>query len=405
MPLFQGFRGKKSSRLTKAVIVIISVTFVGGLAYTGTVFMTRPSASELGTIASVNGKNIGWELVDRNFKNALLAEYDNTGRVLPETRGPIRASVVDQIINSILITDAVKKEKIQVPAKQVEDEFKRQKDAFPNEQAFQTALKENNLTASELKKQIRDSLAVQTLFALVKSNASVSEDAVKEAYTKETGKPAEGKDFEDKRAEIEGRLRSTAEQEALLTWLDGLKKDAKIEIYDPEIRAVKRLQEKAYDEAIVEYGEAVKKEPDNAYLYVGLAQAHLGKKDIAGATQALEKARDLYPEEPYIRLLLGTVYRDAGSPDKARQEFRTASEHGGLDILLHIRLQSLFKSMGFDDDAAAEQARVAEIRDLLERRNKAAGAPGAPSAADTQESGNAPAGKSVGGNGQSDTKK
>lgn len=406
MLLFRGFRGKKSSRLTKAIIIIISVTFVGGLAYTGTVFMRRPSAGELGIIASVNGKKIGWELVDRKFKDALLAEYENTGRVLPETRGPIRASVVDQIINSVLISEAVKKEKIQVPAKQVEDEFKRQKDAFPSEEAFRNALKENNLTVSDVKKQIRDSLAVQALFALVKSKVSVSEDAVKQAYTQETGRPAEGKDFEDKRAGIESRLRARAEEEALVTWLDGLRKDAKIEIYDPEIRAVKKLQEKAYDEAIAEYGEAIKKEPDNAYLYVGLAQAHLGKKDLAGATQALEKARDLYPEEPYIRLLLGTVYRDAGVRDKARQEFRAASEHGGLDILLHIRLQSLFKSMGLDDDAGAEQAKVAEIRDLLERRNKAMNAPvGAGTGSQGNQGSNLPGEKNATGSGQAEAKK
>ncbi|MGE5588305.1 MAG: SurA N-terminal domain-containing protein [Clostridia bacterium] len=373
--MFRGFRGKKGSRLTKAIIIVISVTFVGGLAYTGTVFMRRPSESELGIIASVNGKRIGWEVVDSHFKDALLNEYENTGRVLPETRGPIRASVVDQLINSVLISEAVKKEKIRVPAKQVEDEFERQKDAFPNDQAFRAALEENNLTVSDVKRQIRDSLAAQTLFSLVTSTVSVSEDAVKAAYTQETGKPSEGQDFEAKRAEIENRLKAEARQEALAAWLDGLRKNAKIEIYDPEIRAVKRLQEKAYDKAIAEYGEAIKREPDNAYLYVGLAQAHLGKEDLAGATQALEKARDIYPEEPYIRLLLGTAYRDAGARDKARQEFKAASEHGGLDILLHIRLQSIFQSMGLDDDAKAERDKVAGIRDLLERRSEATTAP------------------------------
>ncbi len=403
--MFRGFHGKRTSKLTKAVIIIISITFVGGLAYTGIVFTRRPSPTELGVVASVDGKKIGWELVDRKFKDALLAEYENTGRVLPETRGPIRASVVDQIINSVLVTDAMKKEKIQVPAKQVEEEIKKQRDAFPTEDAFQRALKDNNLTVSDLRTQIRDSLALQTLLTLVKSTASASEDAVKDAYTKETGKPAEGKDFDDKRAEIEGRLRARAEQEAVVAWLDGLKKDAKIEIFDPEIRAVKKLQEKSYDDAIAEYGMAIKKEPDNAYLYVGLAQAHLGKKDLAGATQALEKAKELYPEEPYIGLLLGTVYRDAGSQDKAGEEFKAASEHGGLDILLHIRLQSLFKSIGLEDEARAEQAKITEIRDLLERRNKEMNAPQEPAAGAADANGNSEGTNAAGQGQQGDAKK
>ncbi|MFZ5923665.1 MAG: SurA N-terminal domain-containing protein [Bacillota bacterium] len=381
MPLFRGFRGKKSSTMTKAVIIIISITFIGGLAYTGAVLTRPPVTGDLGVVASVDGKKIPWDLVDRGFKNALLAEYENTGRVLPETRGPIRASVLDQIINSVLIADAAKKAKIQVPAKQVEAEFKAQEESFPSKDAFRKALVENNLTVSEVKRQIRDRLTVQALLAKVKSGVTVSEDAVKEQYTKETGKPPEGKDFEEKRPGIESRLRSAAEQEAIVKWLEGLKKEAKIEILDPEIRAVKKLQEKAYDDAITIYNEAIRRKPEDPYLYVGLSQAYLGKHDLPGATKALEKAAELYPEEPYIRLLLGMAYRDGGSPDQACAEFKKASEHGSLDILLHIRLESLLRSMGRKDDAQAEQAKIAEIRELLERRSKASGASSQPAGA------------------------
>lgn len=365
--------------MVKAVIIVISITFVGGLAYTGVVLTRPPAAGELGVVASVDGKKIPWDTVDRGFKNALLAEYENTGRVLPETRGPILSSVLDQIINSVLIADAAKKEKIQVPAKQVEAEFKAQEASFPSKDAFRKALNENNLTASEVKRQIRDYLTVQALLSKVKSGATVSEDSIKEQYTKETGKPPEGSDFEDKRPEIESRLRSAAEQEALIKWLEGLKKEAKIEILDPEIRAVKKVQEKAYDDAIAIYDEAIRREPEDPYLYVGLSQAYLGKNDLPGATKALEKAAELYPEEPYIGLLLGMAYRDGGLPDRACAEFRKASERGSLDILLHIRLESLFRGMGRKDDAQAEQAKIAEIRELLERRSKASDAASQPS--------------------------
>ncbi len=371
MPLFRGFRGKKGARLTRILVIVLAIAFVGGLLYTGSVMVREPSQDGYGVIATVNGRSVTREAFEQGYRNAILAEYQYTGRVLPETIGSIRASLLDQFINTALITEAAQKEKIRVSSKEINEEFKLQEEAFPGKEDFRDALAANNITETQFKNLIKDRLTIQKLFAQVQAGVTISEDDVKKAYTDETGNPAEGEEFDETRSEIETRLRMEAQEDALSKWLEGLRNEADIKLLDPELRALVKLQERDYEEAIAEYDSAIALDADNAYLHVGVAQAHMSNDDLGNATLALEKAVDLRPEDPYIRLLLGLAYRDKGSNELAADEFKAAAEYGGLDILLHVRLESLLKTVGTDGDVKKQQAKVEEIRALLEERDKA----------------------------------
>jgi tetratricopeptide (TPR) repeat protein len=371
MPLFRGFRGRKGVRLTRILVIVLAIAFIGGLLYTGSVFVREPSQDGYGVIATINGRSITREVFEQGYRNAILAEYEYTGRVLPETIGPIRASLLDQFINTALITEAAEKEKIRVSSKEINEEFTVQEQAFSSKEAFRDALAANNVTETQFRNLIRDRLTIQKLFDQVQAGVTVSEDDVRKAYTDETENPAEGEEFDEKRSEIETRLRTKAQQDALSIWLEGLRDKAEIELFDAELRALVKVQEGDYEEAIVEYSSAIAFDPDNAYLHVGAAQAYMGNNDLEQAAEALKKAVDLRPEDPYIRLLLGLAYRDKGSNELATGEFRAASEYGGLDILLHVRLESLLKTVGTDDDVKKQQAKIREIRELLEERDKA----------------------------------
>jgi hypothetical protein len=74
MPLFRGFRGKKGSKLAKILVIVLAVTFVGGLLYTGTVIVTNPTqAGEI--MATVNGRAITRAAFEQGYTNAVLSEY------------------------------------------------------------------------------------------------------------------------------------------------------------------------------------------------------------------------------------------------------------------------------------------------------------------------------------------
>ena len=372
MPLLKGFRGKKGAKTIKVIVIVLAIAFVGGLLYTGSVVMREPAGDHYGVIAVVNGKNINRDSFEQGYRNALLAEYEYTGRVLPENIGPIRISLLNQFIDTILITEAARKEKIRISSKEVDEEFKLQEEAFPSKEEFQEALAANNITAAQFKSLIKERLTIQKLFNQIQAGVTISEDEVKKAYTEETGAPAEGEEFDKQRSEIEMRLKAQAGQNELSAWLEGLRNEANIELRDAELRALVKIKEKDYDEAIAEYNSAISLDPENPYLYVGVAQAYMAKDNLKQATEALEKAVSLRPEDPYMRLLLGLAYRDGDSHELAAHEFKVASEYGGLDILLHVRLESLLKTVGNDEDVRNQQTKIKEIRELLEKSNSAA---------------------------------
>lgn len=75
MPLFRGFRGKKGSKLTKILVIVLAITFVGGLLYTGTVIVTNPTqAGEI--MATVNGRAITRAAFEQGYTNAVLSDND-----------------------------------------------------------------------------------------------------------------------------------------------------------------------------------------------------------------------------------------------------------------------------------------------------------------------------------------
>lgn len=369
MPLFRGFRGKKGSKLTKILVIVLAITFVGGLLYTGTVIVTNPTqAGEI--MATVNGRAITRAAFEQGYTNAVLSEYQYTGRVLPETIGPIRAAVFDQYITTLLITEAMEKAKIRVSSKEVEEEFKRQQEAFPSKEEFQLALAGSFMTEDLFKDLIKDRLMIEKLFDRVQEGVTVSEDEIKQAYTDETGNPAEGEEFEEARAELEARLLAQAKENALIMWLEDLRNEADIRILDPELNALVKLQEGDYEGAVLDYESAIELDPDNAFLHIGLAQAHTLNEDMESAISALKEAVALRPEDPYTRVLLGVAYREHGSNELAVEEFKMAAEYGETDILLQVRLESLIRTVGTEEDVKEQQARIEEVRALLEEQEQ-----------------------------------
>ena len=214
MPLFRGFRGKQGTKFTKIVVIVLAVAFVGGLLYTGSVMVQEPAQGGHEVIATVNGRPITRSGFEQGYLNAILAEYEFTGRVLPETIGPIRIALLDQFIDTLLIAEAAEKEKIRVTSKEINEEFKLQEEAFTSKEEFRNALTANNITEAQFKSLIKDRLMIQKLFDQVQSGVIVTEEDVKQAYTDETGDPAEGDNFNAKKSEIETALQLKAKEDA-----------------------------------------------------------------------------------------------------------------------------------------------------------------------------------------------
>jgi tetratricopeptide (TPR) repeat protein len=94
------------------------------------------------------------------------------------------------------------------------------------------------------------------------------------------------------------------------------------------------LQEK-YREAVLEYRNALKFDPNNARAIkqLGLAHHHLG--EMAQAFPYLLKAQGLTPDDLDVRLKLGTIYILVGKRQEAREEasFVLEKQPKSLDAL------------------------------------------------------------------------
>jgi tetratricopeptide (TPR) repeat protein len=77
-----------------------------------------------------------------------------------------------------------------------------------------------------------------------------------------------------------------------------------------------------YNEAIKNYRQLLKKEPDNIILLSALGNSLFDVGRDSEAIKVYKKTLKIYPDNVAVRTDLGTAYRRIGLPDKALAEYR-----------------------------------------------------------------------------------
>jgi peptidyl-prolyl cis-trans isomerase C len=141
-----------------------------------------------GDAALVNGKSIAVTEVDREM-DGVLRKMATTGQVPEKAQvETIRKSVLEELINLELMVQDAGKKGVKADAGLVADRMKAIRSMFPDEGAYNNALKRDNLSESDLKAQIEKKILVQTLVS-------------KEVIEKVTVSPEESKAFYDSHPE------------------------------------------------------------------------------------------------------------------------------------------------------------------------------------------------------------
>lgn len=76
-----------------------------------------------------------------------------------------------------------------------------------------------------------------------------------------------------------------------------------------------------YDEAIANFINLLKREPDNVVLLIALGNTYFDVGRDMEAIEVYKKALEIYPDNVSVRTDLGTSYRRTGQTDKALQEY------------------------------------------------------------------------------------
>ncbi len=138
-----------------------------------------PAKRITGPIAIVNGKPIPAE--------RYYAEYSKferiASRMQPERLKQIRDNILNRLIEEELIHQAIEREHIQVSDQEVDKEFDAYRKRFQSDDQFKAYLKHSKLTEKDIRKRIRDKLALEKLIEK-HGSLEVSDKEAQDFYTK-----------------------------------------------------------------------------------------------------------------------------------------------------------------------------------------------------------------------------
>ncbi len=378
----------------------------------------------------------------------------------------MRYYTLQQMISEKLMLQQSRKAGVKVSKKELNDEVKRIKDNFAGDEEYKTWLEQNNFTEAKLRQLIQDNLRVTKLRDL-KSKVEVTEEDVKNAYeqvrashilvtpvgenwdaakkqaekilseikagknfadlakkysadtaTKDKGgdldyfghdsgmdpefakaafalktgqvsepvkstygyhlikvtarKDATGAEFDKAKDDLKKQLESKSAETQFNEWFSKTLAEAKIVVNDPALRAMQFVQNNQLPQAVSQYQEAIEENPDDPYLHLYLGEVYKQLEDPDRAIGEYELAVSKGDSDAELHYVLGLAYKDKGEKDKAVAEFRKAS---GLDLTnygLHSALKDVFTSLKMTAEAKAEQGKMDEIMKIYQAQQKAA---------------------------------
>jgi parvulin-like peptidyl-prolyl isomerase len=114
------------------------------------------------TLAVVNGEPI----FASEFNN-LFKQYKNnmpsTSNQTPQKENELKDAILNQKIEDVILKQEVKKQKIRVSRKEIEDAMEEIKKVFTNESEFVAELKKENITIAEFEKKLMEQIAITNL--------------------------------------------------------------------------------------------------------------------------------------------------------------------------------------------------------------------------------------------------
>jgi len=169
-------------RKNMRLIIILLVAFFGISIFYG-LGQYRPSQKRTYYIAEVNESGISFDQLQNAFLNA-ISRYDDAvlSSLDQATIVSFKKNILNQLIDYELLFQQAQKEKIKISNDEINLEIDKIKDNFPTLEEFNEALKANNITLDQLKKDIKRQLIINSILEEAKSQVSISDEELLEYY-------------------------------------------------------------------------------------------------------------------------------------------------------------------------------------------------------------------------------
>ncbi len=159
----------------KIILIIIIAAFGVSIFYG--LGQYRTSQKKKLYIAEVNGTGISYDQWQATFQN-VISRYDNQtlSNMDQSTINKLKNNVLKQIINTELLLQQAKKEKVKISKSDIDSEIEKIKANFSSPEEFNEALKVNNLTLAQLRDEIKNNLMINYILNEEKNKINITED-------------------------------------------------------------------------------------------------------------------------------------------------------------------------------------------------------------------------------------
>ncbi|MFH2033434.1 MAG: peptidylprolyl isomerase [Candidatus Margulisiibacteriota bacterium] len=160
---------------------------------------------------------------------------------------------------------------------------------------------------------------------------------------------------------LEAEVLKEKQDRAFRDWFFEKKKNSRIEILDPSLRAADYRYKGQMGPAAEEYQKAIAQNPGNPYfhLFLGNIYEETGKLDLA--ILQYQEAAKLGPGDPEFNVILGNAYIKAGKKDLAIEQFKRASMLAADNKAYHEELLKLFGDLNLYDLVKQEKDEIARV--------------------------------------------
>jgi len=161
------------------LIVLLIIVVIGVGLFAWNMFGTKEVA-----VATVNKESITQSAFD-TFYTQQEASFQSQGLDVndPEQLKTAQKQALDNLVNQTLLLQAAAGDGVVITDEDVASEYDKTVSQFDTDEAYQTALVENNLTDDILKKNIRTQLTIQGyLSSRVDQNVTASDEEIKTLY-------------------------------------------------------------------------------------------------------------------------------------------------------------------------------------------------------------------------------
>lgn len=171
------------SKYMKIILIVIIAAFGVSIFYG--LGQYRTSERRQAYIAQVNNVGISYNQWQDTFQN-VISRYDSkTLSNMKESEiNSLKNNILQQMINSELLFQKAKKDKIKIFKDDINSEIDKIKEKFSSPEEFNNVLKANKITINQLKDDIKRQLMINKVLDNAKDKINITDDELLEYYNK-----------------------------------------------------------------------------------------------------------------------------------------------------------------------------------------------------------------------------